>query len=217
MTDTRTVEMEVKVALAKSAGAPREELCRFGKFFDTSSTSSGRKKSRRTNWCKPESGNSSKCLPHRLARRTKAGWSPERRARQAELIRRSAPWRHSTGPKTEAGKARCAKNALRHGGRSQARIRELQRVRYVLRLAADNVRNVNLLIRLHQAAARPQIKYKPRYVEVSNPKTAGRICPPKLEERRRMSWRELASRAMLPQNINPEGNHACTGCSDASS
>ncbi len=69
--------------------------------------------------------------------------------RQAELIRRFAPWRHSTGPRTEAGKARCAKNALRHGSRSGSRIRELQRIRYVLRLAADNIRKVRLLIRLH--------------------------------------------------------------------
>jgi hypothetical protein len=81
--------------------------------------------------------------------------------RQAELIRRSAPWRHSTGPKTEAGKARCAKNALRHGSRSGSRIRELQRIRYVLRLAADNVRQMRLLIRLHQNTARTRIKYKP--------------------------------------------------------
>ena len=33
------------------------------------------------------------------------GWTPERRARQAELIRQWRPWEKSTGPKTEAGKA----------------------------------------------------------------------------------------------------------------
>ena len=91
-----------------------------------------------------ENAQQHKGLLHRSVRRTKAGWSPERRARQAELIRNWAPWRRSTGPKTEAGKARCSKNALRHGLRSAARIHELQRIRYVLRLAAENIRRVTL-------------------------------------------------------------------------
>jgi hypothetical protein len=164
--------MEVNAALSESAGPPGAERGPFAKSFDASSTSAGRKKSRRADWCKRESDNISKCLPHRpagrssksegrFARRSKAGWTPERRARQAELIHRSAPWRHSTGPKTDAGKARCAKNALRHGGRSRAHISELQRIRYVLRLAAENIKKVRLLIRLRDA--RSQIKYKPHY------------------------------------------------------
>lgn len=43
------------------------------------------------------------------------GWTPERRARQAELIRQWQPWASATGPKTEAGKAVSSRNALRHG------------------------------------------------------------------------------------------------------
>jgi hypothetical protein len=43
---------------------------------------------------------------------TRSAWTDERRARQRELIRRWAPWRRSTGPKTRAGKARSAKNAI---------------------------------------------------------------------------------------------------------
>ena len=39
------------------------------------------------------------------------GWTPERRARQAELIRTWKPWNRSTGPKTPEGKARAAANA----------------------------------------------------------------------------------------------------------
>jgi hypothetical protein len=92
------------------------------------------------------------------SKRSHQGWSPERRARQAALIRRWAPWRRSTGPKTEAGKTRCSMNALKHGYRSQARIRELRRVRYILRLAARNIEMVRLHIRMRDA--RPQIKYK---------------------------------------------------------
>lgn len=34
------------------------------------------------------------------------GWTPERRARQAEAIRRWQPWARSTGPRTAEGKAR---------------------------------------------------------------------------------------------------------------
>jgi len=40
--------------------------------------------------------------------------------RQSALIRRWRPWLHSTGPKSEAGKAVCAANAMRHGNRSRA-------------------------------------------------------------------------------------------------
>ena len=42
---------------------------------------------------------------------TKSAWTPERRARQAEIIRRTKPWEKSTGPKTEAGKASSSRNA----------------------------------------------------------------------------------------------------------
>ena len=39
------------------------------------------------------------------------GWTPERRARQAQAIRRWRPWEHSTGPRTAEGRARSARNA----------------------------------------------------------------------------------------------------------
>ena len=41
------------------------------------------------------------------------GWTPERRARQAELIRTWKPWLKSTGPVTAKGKRRAAKNAAK--------------------------------------------------------------------------------------------------------
>ncbi|MCF8496265.1 MAG: hypothetical protein K9G62_06330 [Alphaproteobacteria bacterium] len=51
------------------------------------------------------------------APRRQSGWSPERRARQAALIRSWQPWTHSTGPKTPQGKARASQNALKTGTR----------------------------------------------------------------------------------------------------
>ena len=43
------------------------------------------------------------------------GWTPERRKRQAELIRGWQPWTRSTGARTSAGKARSSLNAVKHG------------------------------------------------------------------------------------------------------
>ena len=43
------------------------------------------------------------------------GWTPERRARQAELIRQWRPWEKATGPRTEAGKAKTSQNAYKGG------------------------------------------------------------------------------------------------------
>ena len=93
--------------------------------------------------------------------RSRKGWSAERRARQAALVRSWAPWQNSTGPKTAAGKARSAMNALKHGRRSQAKIREYQRIRYVLRLAAQNIERLRLHIRLRDARLRIKYKFPP--------------------------------------------------------
>ena len=42
-----------------------------------------------------------------------SSWTPERRARQVELIKLIKPWEKSTGPRTEAGKAISARNAYK--------------------------------------------------------------------------------------------------------
>ena len=80
------------------------------------------------------------------------GWTPARRVRQAALIRLWQPWRRSTGPRTETGKARVATNPLKHGGRSRAHILEMRRVRYALRLAARNIALLRAHIRLRKLA-----------------------------------------------------------------
>ena len=44
-----------------------------------------------------------------------SGWTTERRARQALLIRTWRPWEKSTGPRTDEGKARASRNAFKGG------------------------------------------------------------------------------------------------------
>ncbi len=53
------------------------------------------------------------------------GWTPERRAKQAALIRTWRPWEQSTGPRSAEGKARTARNGFKGGHR--AALRELAR------------------------------------------------------------------------------------------
>ena len=53
------------------------------------------------------------------------GWTPERRARQAALIRTWRPWEKSTGPRSDEGKARTSHNGFKGGHR--AMLRELAR------------------------------------------------------------------------------------------
>src|SRR3546814_10094629 len=55
------------------------------------------------------------------------GWTPERRAKQAEAIHRWKPWQESTGPKSPEGKARVSRNGWKGGTRPM--LRELARLR----------------------------------------------------------------------------------------
>ena len=43
------------------------------------------------------------------------GWTPERRARQAALIKSWRPWEQSTGPRTAEGRARSSRNGFKGG------------------------------------------------------------------------------------------------------
>ena len=53
-------------------------------------------------------------------------WTDEQKARQAALIHRWQPWTHSTGARTDTGKAICSKNVL-VGNANRAKALELAR------------------------------------------------------------------------------------------
>jgi len=53
-------------------------------------------------------------------------WTPERRARQAALIRTWKPWAQATGPRTPEGKAKASRNAW--SGGHWLKMRELTRL-----------------------------------------------------------------------------------------
>ncbi len=53
-------------------------------------------------------------------------WTPERRARQAALIRTWKPWKQASGPRTPEGKAKASRNAWTGG--HWLKMRELSRM-----------------------------------------------------------------------------------------
>ena len=55
-----------------------------------------------------------------------SSWTPERRARQAALIRTWKPWQQATGPRTPYGKATASRNAYKGG--HWLMLRELSRL-----------------------------------------------------------------------------------------
>ncbi len=65
------------------------------------------------------------------------GWTPERRKKAAELIHDWKPWEKSTGPKTDEGKARVARNAYKGGTR-----KELRGLGKLLKELRENLREV---------------------------------------------------------------------------
>jgi len=71
---------------------------------------------------------------------TSSAWTPERRAKQAEAIRRWKPWAKSTGPRTEEGKARSSRNADKGITEFEARIVVVRmRVRNAFEASAEDM------------------------------------------------------------------------------
>lgn len=66
------------------------------------------------------------------------GWTSERKARQAALIRTWRPWEQATGPKTPEGKRAAAMRGFKGGVRSK--LRELARALREQRRALARIR-----------------------------------------------------------------------------
>lgn len=58
--------------------------------------------------------------------------TPEHRARQSQAIQAWQPWKKSTGPKSDTGKAVVARNAVKHGRRSADTLAEFKALRELL-------------------------------------------------------------------------------------
>ncbi|MGB3797597.1 MAG: hypothetical protein WA957_14995 [Alteraurantiacibacter sp.] len=70
---------------------------------------------------------------------TASSWTPERRAKQAEAIRRWQPWDKSTGPRTKEGKARSSRNADKGVAEFEAHILDVRlRVRSAFAASAED-------------------------------------------------------------------------------
>ena len=73
------------------------------------------------------------------------GWTLERRARQAALIRTWKPWEKSTGPRSVEGKARAARNGDKGGAWRELRdeLREFKKAANdLLRRQRDGLRKI---------------------------------------------------------------------------
>lgn len=80
---------------------------------------------------------------------TTSSWTPERRAKQAEAIRRWQPWSKSTGPRTEAGMARSSRNADKGIAEFEGRILEVRlRVRNAFAASAEEMPSKMLAARI---------------------------------------------------------------------
>lgn len=71
------------------------------------------------------------------------GWTTERREHQAALIKNWQPWKHSTGPMSQKGKAISAQNAFKGYGWRQTR-REIVQLNQLIKNCKKNLGEYSL-------------------------------------------------------------------------
>lgn len=69
------------------------------------------------------------------------GWTPERKARQAALIKTWRPWEQSTGPRTAQGKAQAAINGRAMHGWTSELLAERSKMRDLMRVVSELLRD----------------------------------------------------------------------------
>lgn len=78
-----------------------------------------------------------------------SAWTPERRAKQAEAIRRWQPWNKSTGPRTKEGKARSSRNADKGIAEFEARILDVRlQIRSAFAASAEEMLSTMIAARI---------------------------------------------------------------------
>ena len=70
-------------------------------------------------------------------------WTEEARRKQSEIQMARKSWRHSTGPKTKAGKKRASRNSLKHGMESE----QTKRFKRLLKRDVKRLKDIKILWR----------------------------------------------------------------------
>ncbi len=98
------------------------------------------------------------------------GWTEERRRKQAAAIKKWQPWKNSTGPKSDKGKARSSLNALKTGGRSVV-YREYAKALVLNRLFLKQIMYAQIMDRERMRATKELLdkSNKNRYITISKP------------------------------------------------
>ncbi len=90
-------------------------------------------------------------------------WTTEARLKQAQRIRALCPWKHATGPRSEEGKARSARNAWKGGVRAT-----VARFSRILRETAAITRKVFSSFR-RKRVLKPRSAWAPKPARVTAP------------------------------------------------
>jgi hypothetical protein len=90
----------------------------------------------------------------------------ERRIRQAEIIRKTRPWEHSTGPRSAEGKARVSRNAFQGGQREWFRAGAIILAIFRKHPVATNTSECGSLTARERAAIETYVRLNPNNIPI---------------------------------------------------